>query len=240
VSSTLSGTGPQPAAVPAVPAAVPAAGDAPATAAPRSRPHIIAFDMIRLIIMVFVVSVHTLSFAGGRVTTSIGAVTTVFHTSRELFLLLTALVLTYNYGHRPLQVGRFLRRRFWLVLPAYITWTAIYYAANGHARGAFPDAFLKELLNPAIGVACHRVIAAVQIEIGVLADIGKCRLVGRRFIDDRELAVTVNPIGGLDRAIARIAGAAIGIDDLQDNAIDGMLDDRPVALGNVIAATMQM
>ena len=31
---------------------------------------------------------------------SIGAVTTVFHTSRELFLLLTALVLTYNYGHR--------------------------------------------------------------------------------------------------------------------------------------------
>ena len=56
--------------------------------------------MIRLIIMVFVVSVHTLAFAGGKVTMSIGAVTTIFHTSRELFLLLTALVLTYNYGHR--------------------------------------------------------------------------------------------------------------------------------------------
>ena len=81
--------------------------------------------MIRLIIMVFVVSVHTLSFAGGRVTMSIGAVTTIFHTSRELFLLLTALVLTYNYGRRPLKAGRFWRRRFWLVLPAYLTWSAI-------------------------------------------------------------------------------------------------------------------
>ena len=48
---------------------------------------------------------------------SIGAVTTVFHTSRELFLLLTALVLTYNYGHRPPEGRRFWRRRFWLVLP---------------------------------------------------------------------------------------------------------------------------
>ncbi len=80
------------------------AAPAPAGAAgPRSRPHVIAFDLIRLIIMVFVVSVHTLAFAGGTVTMSIGAVTTVFHTSRELFLLLTALVLTYNYGQRPLQ-----------------------------------------------------------------------------------------------------------------------------------------
>ena len=89
--------------------------------------------------MVFVVSVHTLAFGGGTVTMSIGAVTTIFHTSRELFLLLTALVLTYNYGHRDqLKGGRFWRRRFWLVVPAYVTWSAIYYAADGRARGAFP------------------------------------------------------------------------------------------------------
>ena len=43
---------------------------------------------IRLIIMVFVVGVHTLAFAGGHVTMTMGAVTTIFHTSRELFLLL--------------------------------------------------------------------------------------------------------------------------------------------------------
>jgi hypothetical protein len=56
--------------------------------------------MIRLVIMAFVVGVHTLAFGGGTVTLTLGAVTTVFHTSRELFFLLTALVLTYHYGHR--------------------------------------------------------------------------------------------------------------------------------------------
>ena len=153
MSSTLSATGP--------------AASAPAGAAgPRSRPHIIAFDLIRLIIMVFVVSVHTLAFAGGNVTVSIGAVTTVFHTSRELFLLLTALVLTYNYGRRPLKAGRFLRRRFWLVLPAYITWSAIYYAADGRSRGAFPSAFLHDLLNA--GARYHLYFLLVSMQIYLL------------------------------------------------------------------------
>jgi poly(3-hydroxybutyrate) depolymerase/surface polysaccharide O-acyltransferase-like enzyme len=153
VSSTLSATGP--------------AAPAPAgAAAPRSRPHIIAFDLIRLIIMVFVVSVHTLAFAGGTVTMSIGAVTTIFHTSRELFLLLTALVLTYNYGQRPLKAGRFLRRRFWLVLPAYITWSAIYYAADGHARGVFPTAFLHDLENA--GARYHLYFLLVSMQIYLL------------------------------------------------------------------------
>lgn len=114
----------------------------------RSRPHIVAFDLIRLIIMVFVVGVHTLAFAGGRVTVVLGAVTTVFHTSRELFIMLTALVLSYNYGRRPrLQTLRFWRRRYWLVLPAYVTWSAIYYAFDGAGRGPFPAAFLHDLLT---------------------------------------------------------------------------------------------
>jgi poly(3-hydroxybutyrate) depolymerase/peptidoglycan/LPS O-acetylase OafA/YrhL len=122
--------------------------------------------MIRLIIMVFVVSVHTLAFAGGTVTMSIGAVTTIFHTSRELFLMLTALVLTYNYGHRPLKAGRFWRRRFWLVLPAYITWSAIYYAADGRSRGAFPAAFLHDLLNA--GARYHLYFLLVSMQIYLL------------------------------------------------------------------------
>jgi len=122
--------------------------------------------MIRLIIMVFVVSVHTLAFAGGQVTMSIGAVTTVFHTSRELFLLLTALVLTYNYGRRPLKVGRFWRRRFWLVLPAYLTWSAIYYAADGRGRGAFPGAFLHDLENA--GARYHLYFLLVSMQIYLL------------------------------------------------------------------------
>ena len=132
-----------------------------------SRPHIVAFDAIRLIIMVFVVSVHTLAFAGGTVTVSMGAVTTIFHTSRELFLLLTALVLTYNYGKRDhLTTGRFWWRRFYLVLPAYIAWSAIYYAADGRARGAFPSAFTGDLLNA--GARYHLYFLLVSMQIYLL------------------------------------------------------------------------
>jgi len=157
VSSALSEAS-QPGSPPSAPAS---------TARGRSRPHIVAFDAIRLIIMVFVVSVHTLAFAGGTVTMSIGAVTTVFHTSRELFLLLTALVLTYNYGQRDrLKSGRFWWRRFYLVLPAYIAWSAIYYAANGKARGAFPDAFAADLLNA--GARYHLYFLLVSMQIYLL------------------------------------------------------------------------
>jgi poly(3-hydroxybutyrate) depolymerase/peptidoglycan/LPS O-acetylase OafA/YrhL len=155
VSSTLSE-----ASQPASPARADATGR-------RSRPHVIAFDAIRLVIMVFVVSVHTLAFAGGKVTMSIGAVTTVFHTSRELFLLLTALVLTYNYGRRDqLRTGRFWWRRFYLVLPAYVTWSAIYYAADGRTRGVFPSAFLHDLLNA--GARYHLYFLLVSMQIYLL------------------------------------------------------------------------
>ena len=168
MSSTLSDSGPlaplggsQPVAAQAPPAPDPAAPPA------RSRPHIIAFDMIRLIIMVFVVGVHTLAWGGGQVTLALGAVSTVFHTSRELFLLLTALVLTYNYGHRPrLHTLRFWRRRYWLVVPAYVTWSAIYYAADGNGRGAFPSAFLHDLLNA--GARYHLYFLLVSMQIYLL------------------------------------------------------------------------
>jgi poly(3-hydroxybutyrate) depolymerase/peptidoglycan/LPS O-acetylase OafA/YrhL len=150
---------------PAAPAPTGAAGHQIRLTQPR--PHIVAFDAIRLIIMVFVVSVHTLAFAGGTVTMSIGAVTTVFHTSRELFILLTALVLTYNYGHRErLKTVSFWRRRFWLVIPAYVTWSAIYYAADGRSRGAFPMAFLHDLENA--GARYHLYFLLVSMQIYLL------------------------------------------------------------------------
>lgn len=112
----------------------------PAPAAKR-RPHIIAFDMIRLIIMVFVVGVHTLAFGAsahvGVLTVTLGAVTTVFHTSRELFFLLTALVLVYNYGHREnTSWPKFWRRRYWLVIPAYVTWSAIFFCFDSPWHGS--------------------------------------------------------------------------------------------------------
>ena len=130
------------------PAAVSGQSPGARGAAGASRPHVVAFDLIRLVIMVFVVGVHTLAFGGGQVTVVLGAVTTIFHTSRELFFLLTALVLTYNYGHRgQVRWLRFWRRRYWLVVPAYVAWSLIYYAFDGPGRGPFPAAFWHDLLH---------------------------------------------------------------------------------------------
>ncbi len=167
MSATLSDTGPTP-AIPAAPAVIAAA--APARPASGSRPHVAAFDLIRLIIMVFVVSVHTLAFGGGQVTVVPGAFSTVFHTSRELFFLLTALVLTYNYGHRRhVRWLRFWRRRYWLVVPAYIAWSLIYFAADGHWPGtpaAVASAFWHDLLTA--GARYHLYFLLVTMQVYLL------------------------------------------------------------------------
>jgi peptidoglycan/LPS O-acetylase OafA/YrhL len=138
---------------------------APAVAAARPRrPHVVAFDLIRLVIMVFVVGVHTLAFGGGQVTVVLGAFTTVFHTSRELFFLLTALVLTYNYGHRgPIRWLKFWRRRYWLVVPAYVAWTLIYYAADGPGRGPFPAAVWGDLLHASARYHLYFLLVTMQM-----------------------------------------------------------------------------
>jgi poly(3-hydroxybutyrate) depolymerase/peptidoglycan/LPS O-acetylase OafA/YrhL len=95
------------------------------------RPRVVAFDLIRLLIIAFVVSVHVLSNVGGPVTPALGAFITVFHTSRELFFLVTALVLAYNYGDgRRIRWLRFWRLRYLLVVPAYVIWTLIYFLAD--------------------------------------------------------------------------------------------------------------
>ena len=156
MSATLSHGGPIP--------ALTQAPEAPSAPARKSRPKVIALDPIRLTIMVFVVSVHTLAFGGGQVTVVLGAVTTVFHTSRELFFLLTALVLTYNYGHRAsVRWLRFWRRRYWLVVPAYVAWSLIYYAADGPGQGSFPGAFWHDLLHAGARYHLYFLLVSMQM-----------------------------------------------------------------------------
>jgi peptidoglycan/LPS O-acetylase OafA/YrhL len=171
VSATLSDTGPIPAAA-GTPAAVgapvaPATSAAPAAPARKSRPKVIALDPVRLTIMAFVVSVHTLAFGGGQVTVVLGAFTTVFHTSRELFFLLTALVLTYNYGHRGhVKWLRFWRRRYWLIVPAYVSWSLIYYVADSRWPGSFPaaaSAFWHDLLTAGARYHLYFLLVTMQM-----------------------------------------------------------------------------
>jgi peptidoglycan/LPS O-acetylase OafA/YrhL len=92
--------------------------------------HLESVDLIRLLTVVGVVSVHTVSLTNLAGSVPAGAAAVVLHVNREIFFLLTALVLTYSWGSRPLRLGRFFVRRYWLVITPYLAWTVIYFAAD--------------------------------------------------------------------------------------------------------------
>jgi peptidoglycan/LPS O-acetylase OafA/YrhL len=102
----------------------------PAGIAAGRRPRVLALDLFRVLVVAFVVAVHTLS-TSLETTVPTGAIITVFHTSRELFFLLTAFVLSYNYADREhINWLRFWRKRYALVVPAYTVWSLIYFLAD--------------------------------------------------------------------------------------------------------------
>lgn len=84
--------------------------------------------------MATVISVHLLSQLLPSGSGAAGAVLSLLHSSREVFLLLSALVLTYSGGGRPVSPGSFWRRRAPLVLAPYVLWTVIYFVADGPSR----------------------------------------------------------------------------------------------------------
>jgi peptidoglycan/LPS O-acetylase OafA/YrhL len=85
--------------------------------------------MFRVLVVAFVVAVHILGVSVG-ISVATGAVLTVFHTSRELFFLLTAFVLSYNYGRGQTSWLRFWGKRYALIVPAYVAWSLIYFVAD--------------------------------------------------------------------------------------------------------------
>lgn len=94
------------------------------------REHLFALDLARILTVSLVISVHTLALGAGHISVPVGAFITVFHTSREVFFLITAFALTYTYGRRKVRWVSFWRRRYSLLLPAYVTWTVVYFFAD--------------------------------------------------------------------------------------------------------------
>ena len=98
--------------------------------------------MFRVVVVAFVVAVHILGVSVG-ISVASGAVLTVFHTSRELFFLLTAFVLSYNYGDREqISWRRFWRKRYALIVPAYVAWSLIYFVADPQQLHPVTEALL--------------------------------------------------------------------------------------------------
>ncbi len=83
-------------------------------------------------------------------------------------------------------------------------------------------------------------IRTIEIEIGMLADIGDGGFVGHRFVNDRQHPTIEDCIGGRNRAVAGVTSAAIGVDDLQEHVAFAMFHQHPVALPHAVAAAMQV
>ncbi|MGH8919219.1 MAG: acyltransferase family protein, partial [Actinomycetes bacterium] len=92
---------------------------------------------MRVVTVGAVIAVHATSVMLGSASVTGEGVLTVLHTSREVFLCLSAFVLTYSAWRRPEPTTSFWRRRFPLVLGPYLVWSAVYLVANtsGWASG---------------------------------------------------------------------------------------------------------
>src|SRR5262249_7740912 len=104
--------------------------DGAATLAPasgsRSAAHLYAVDALRFVTVGGVIAVHATSFTTSGRSTFAGAALIMLHVNREVFLFISAFVLTYAYRNRLLGRRAFWRKRGTLVAVPYALWTAIY------------------------------------------------------------------------------------------------------------------
>jgi poly(3-hydroxybutyrate) depolymerase/surface polysaccharide O-acyltransferase-like enzyme len=89
-------------------------------------------DLMRVLTIAGVIAVHVVTGTNRSTSVPAGAATILLHVNREVFILITALVLTYSYAARDQwSLTGFWRRRYWLVATPYVAWTLIYFLADG-------------------------------------------------------------------------------------------------------------
>ncbi len=96
-----------------------------------ARTHLFAVDVLRLLTVLGVITVHATSLLLPS-SDDTGAVLSVLHATREIFLVLSAAMLAHAAGGRDVERRRFWRRRYPLVAAPYVAWSAIYLLADGH------------------------------------------------------------------------------------------------------------
>jgi peptidoglycan/LPS O-acetylase OafA/YrhL len=101
----------------------------------RTAPHLYGIDVVRVVTVVGVIAVHSTSLLLPSGDPAAAVVLRLLHSTREVFVLLSAFVLTYSAGGRRPALRPFWRRRFPLVLLPYAVWTLIYVLADGHLTG---------------------------------------------------------------------------------------------------------
>src|SRR5947209_2656564 len=136
----------------------------------QARPYIYELDLMRPVTAVTVIAVHVLAFtlflnkttAGMQV--QYGIITSV-HLTREVFMFITALALTYVYFGRPFSARRFWAKRSIGVLVPYCIWSIAYTWVNTsqHSPAAFARTALFDILTGNASYQLYYILLTLQL-----------------------------------------------------------------------------
>ncbi len=133
------------------------------------RPHIYELDPLRALTAITVVGVHTLAFTAWLYKTSAEAqihygVLDAIHWTRNVFLFVTALVLTYVYYGKPFAARRFWWKRGVGVLLPYCVWSMAYtWFGNPSSHSTFLQTALLDIVTGSASYQLYYIMLTLQL-----------------------------------------------------------------------------
>jgi peptidoglycan/LPS O-acetylase OafA/YrhL len=138
----------------------------------QTRPYIYELDLMRPVTAVTVVAVHVLAFTQSLNHTTTGlqvqnGIITSVHFTRDVFMFITALALTYVYFGRPFSGKRFWAKRSIGVLVPYCIWSIAYTWVNTsqHSPAAFAKLALFNILTANASYQLYYILLTLQLYI---------------------------------------------------------------------------
>src|SRR5438132_7297317 len=135
----------------------------------QTRPYIYELDLMRPVTAVTVVAVHVLAFTQSLNHTTTGlqvqnGIITSVHFTRDVFMFITALALTYVYFGRPFSGKRFWAKRSIGVLVPYCIWSIAYTWVNTsqHSPVAFAKLALFNILTGNASYQLYYILLSIQ------------------------------------------------------------------------------
>ena len=136
----------------------------------QTRPYIYELDLMRPVTAVTVVAVHVLAFTQSLNHTTTGlqvqnGIITSVHFTRDVFMFITALALTYVYFGRPFSGKRFWAKRSIGILVPYCIWSIAYTWVNTsqHSPAAFTKLALFNILTGNASYQLYYILLTLQL-----------------------------------------------------------------------------
>src|SRR2546421_3249892 len=140
----------------------------------QTRPYIYELDPLRAVTAVAVIAVHVLSGTMFLNHTAAGllvdnGIFTSVHFTREIFMFITALALTYVYFGKPFSGKRFWAKRSIGILLPYCIWSIAYTWVNTsqHSPGAFTKLALLNILTGNASYQLYYILLSLQLYLAL-------------------------------------------------------------------------